>query len=370
MAGVMITNMECFEAARNVLLAATAVLNKCTEEEKSSDQFKQNYAELGRSWAKLGNELLEASADRLKDLEEQTRKPPKFQSKLVLTSSEIQSLGIDYVQEEYDTILLIQSLHFPSVDFTEVLEKEMRGKYVRDFDEARNVFLPLQRWINVSKAYYKIDEFASDYIDIVTDYSNAFKYLAFFEPSLERQIKMHKRRVLILEELLANLNAKVYEDVFHFCLRDLAEINETIYKLKVAEIKERGESLRPKDKKLVKWLTDSINAHKRNLTNFKFDVDDPKKDFDPEYEKALLGSVLSIGRILGSISHDHPLHSEALEFAVEGKKFYQYFLSYLDYHEQLKHKDFKVLYEGTQDMPDLMDKQIRKITDYASRRHN
>lgn len=62
----------------------------------------------------------------------------------------------------------------------------MRGKYVRDFDEARAVFLPIQRWVNVAKGYYKIDEFASDYIDIVTDYSNAFKYLAFFEPSLER----------------------------------------------------------------------------------------------------------------------------------------------------------------------------------------
>ena len=37
-------------------------------------------------------------------------------------------------------------------------------------------------------------------------------------------------------------------------------------------MKERGESLRPKDKKLVKWLTDSIEAHKRNLSNFKFDM--------------------------------------------------------------------------------------------------
>ena len=44
---------------------------------------------------------------------------------------------------------------------------------------------------------------------------------------------MHKRRVLILEELLSNLSPKFYEDVFHFCLRELAEINETVYKLKV-----------------------------------------------------------------------------------------------------------------------------------------
>ena len=125
MASVMVTNMECFEAARNVLMAATAVLNRCSEEEKNTDYFKQNYAELGRCWIKLGNELLEASMDRLKDLEEQTRKTPKFQSKLVLTESEVQSLGIECVQDEYDTILLIQSLHFPTVDLTEVQEKEV-----------------------------------------------------------------------------------------------------------------------------------------------------------------------------------------------------------------------------------------------------
>lgn len=62
----------------------------------------------------------------------------------------------------------------------------MKGKFVRDFDEARAVFLPLQKWVNIAKDYYIINEFASDYIDIMTDYSNAFKHLAFFEPDLER----------------------------------------------------------------------------------------------------------------------------------------------------------------------------------------
>lgn len=109
----------------------------------------------------------------------------------------------------------------------------MKGRFVRDFAEARAVFMPSQRWINVAKEYYNLEEFAGDYIDLMTDYASLFKYLAFFEPNLDRQIKMHKRRISILEELLAALNSKVYTDIFHELLRDLAETYESVYKLKV-----------------------------------------------------------------------------------------------------------------------------------------
>lgn len=62
----------------------------------------------------------------------------------------------------------------------------MSGRFVRDFDEGREVFLATQKWINIAKEYYLIDQFASDYIDVITDYCEAFKFLSFFEPSLER----------------------------------------------------------------------------------------------------------------------------------------------------------------------------------------
>lgn len=62
----------------------------------------------------------------------------------------------------------------------------MKGRCVRDFDEARAVFLPLQKWVNLAKEYYVMDGFASDHIDIMMDFSNSWKHLAFFEPDLER----------------------------------------------------------------------------------------------------------------------------------------------------------------------------------------
>lgn len=49
----------------------------------------------------------------------------------------------------------------------------------------------------------------------------------------------------------------------------------------------------------------------------------PEKPFNGEYEKILLACVLSNGRILGSICHDHPLHPNAIEYAEDGKSYYK-----------------------------------------------
>ncbi len=58
------------------------------------------------------------------------------------------------------------------------------------------------------------------------------------------------------------------------------------------------------------------------MTDF-VDRKNPDKAFNPEYEKILLACILSIGRILGSICHDHPLHTNAIEYAENGKHYYK-----------------------------------------------
>jgi hypothetical protein len=44
---------------------------------------------------------------------------------------------------------------------------------------------------------------------------------------------MQRRRITILEELLAAISPTAYHDVFHHALKDLATIYENVYKLKV-----------------------------------------------------------------------------------------------------------------------------------------
>jgi hypothetical protein len=125
MASVLMLNAQAFETARNILVAATTVMNSVPKEEKDTDTFRQNWADLGRTWAKFGVQLLEASCDRLKDLEEQTRPPVKFDRRMKFSKYEKLSLEISDDQQEYDTLLLIRSLNFPTLDTTEVEEVEV-----------------------------------------------------------------------------------------------------------------------------------------------------------------------------------------------------------------------------------------------------
>lgn len=126
MASVVIINIQSFETARNILLGAQCVLTKVPEEEKSNDTFKQSWADLARCWVKLGVDLMEVSSDRLKDLEEQTKRQPKFSDKITLTEEEKRSLGIDSSDNEFDTLLLIKALEFPSLDVSEIQKTEVR----------------------------------------------------------------------------------------------------------------------------------------------------------------------------------------------------------------------------------------------------
>lgn len=128
MASVLMINVQAFQTARCMLVSSTAVLSETPEEEKSKDHFRQTWADLGRAWAKFGVALLEASCDRLKDLEEQTKKPIKFDNRMVFSKHEKLSLEIGYEQEEYDTLLLIRDLRFPSLDLSQCDENEVRAQ--------------------------------------------------------------------------------------------------------------------------------------------------------------------------------------------------------------------------------------------------
>src|SRR5205823_2596960 len=78
MATVIMVNLQSFDTARYLLVASTTVLRNVSSYLQSTDEFKQAWADLGRSWIKLGVEILDASVDRLKDLEDQVRKPSKY----------------------------------------------------------------------------------------------------------------------------------------------------------------------------------------------------------------------------------------------------------------------------------------------------
>ena len=64
---------------------------------------------------------------------------------------------------------------FPSIETDPVLN-EIPEKYATNFEEARAIFLPGQRFLNASKKdYYIFEEHCVDYVDIQRDLSHMHK---------------------------------------------------------------------------------------------------------------------------------------------------------------------------------------------------
>ena len=76
--------------------------------------------------------------------------------------------------------------------------------------QARLLFLAGQQHLNAAKQFYQLDGFVVNYVEIIQDHSQLFKYLTAFETDLERQCKMCKRRIDMLTAIFVELNPQHY----------------------------------------------------------------------------------------------------------------------------------------------------------------
>lgn len=92
-------------------------------------------------------------------------------------------------------------------------EREVTDDFVLMFDDAKEVFVCAQSYLNKAKEYYSLENEASQYARIIQDYAHLFKYLAFFEEDAGTQAKLHKRRADQLEGILTQLNPTYYMNI-------------------------------------------------------------------------------------------------------------------------------------------------------------
>jgi hypothetical protein len=71
--------------------------------------------------------------------------------------------------------------------------------------------------INSAKCYYILDGFVTDHVELCQDTSQLYSKLVFFESSIDRKCKMHKRRI----DLLSLLCKEISEDHYLYIIRQL-----------------------------------------------------------------------------------------------------------------------------------------------------
>jgi hypothetical protein len=103
--------------------------------------------------------------------------------------------------------------------------------------QARALFLAGQRHLNAAKHFYQLDGHVVNYVEIIQDHSQLFRYLIAFEEDLERQSKMCKRRIDMLTEVLVELNPQHYLLICRQLTYEIASVYGDMVDLKMEIIK-------------------------------------------------------------------------------------------------------------------------------------
>lgn len=150
------------------------------------------------------------------------------------------------------------------------IEEKVQARFIKDFSEAKEVFLFVQKCLNEAKEYYAKDSYCNDYVEVSQDHSKAFKLLACFEVDQDRQCKMHKRRVDLLTKLLEELNPQHYLYVCRQLMYELADTYTMMLDIKMNMHQEAGQSsTRHAIKKINLLVSQSIKHYMDYINSLK-----------------------------------------------------------------------------------------------------
>ena len=198
--------------------------------EDTREQWSFKDADIKRCWVKYGLQVLDSSRDALMeqvanfddnyDLDGQ-QNGVKAEGASPSHNDDKKGASVDHNSDKRENVQSNDTLEDEDSKKFEPFnlevtsfEEKVTDEKVKNFDEARLVFLFVQDLISKAKEVYTIDSHCTDFIELTQDHSKAFKLLAFFELDMERQCRMHKRRI---DMLLALLN-QVCFTFLTFCL--------------------------------------------------------------------------------------------------------------------------------------------------------
>ncbi|XP_012261040.2 KIF-binding protein-like [Athalia rosae] len=235
-----------FKQAKHHLAAASYILQKYEDELTNSqdteevvaakwETFRHRSADIARCWAKYGILLLSTSKERLMHhAEDETSQ----------MCSEISKMQLDPGSKVTEAV--IENLRFEKIEKEiEMIASQLSDKYALDFNDARVIFLNAQQWLEEAKKYYTLENHASDHVQVIQDVSQLFKFLSFFEEDEDRQAKMHKRRIDILEKIVTELNPQYYQTVCRQLWIELGEIYCDILDIKLERLQASNERPSP-----------------------------------------------------------------------------------------------------------------------------
>lgn len=328
-----------FPQARHHLAAASYILEKYLEilkvkgTRETSESIAAEYenydhrsANVARCWAKYGIALLGASKERLLKKAEQDDQDSK--------SEKVPNEICKYPQTE-----IMEDPRFVDLEpELELITNEITDMYMLDFNDARPVFLNVRKWLDKAKEYYTFENHASDYAWIAQDLSQAYKYLAFFEDSEERQARMHKRRIDILEEVVDGLCSRFYRIICREIWIELAETYSEILDLKIDRLQATDEKPTAQLVAKIERLTrSSIKHYQSYLDSLETSKSESGvESFSDDLLYPALYTYFHIGRLYNKIiTSDLQKKIENMQKSIDA---YSFVVNYYDKHPAKQEK--------------------------------
>ncbi|NXN98724.1 KBP protein, partial [Rhinopomastus cyanomelas] len=319
---------QCFMESRHCLAAANVIFSQAgqvpsaedNEAEQNQHDLRQRKAEIARCWIKYCLNLLQSAQKLLEDnigeLDPDRQVELKAQRKK---------------DEDVTEKIRKKAVLFGTSDICDsvlAMEEKVSSTYPLDFQEAREIFLVGQNYVQEAKEFFQVDDYATDHTEIVQDHSALFKVLAFFEEDYERRCKMHKRRVDMLEPIYAALNPQYYLLVSRQLQFELAETYYEMMDLKVAI----GNRLEELDSHTIKKINSLAQLAIKYYELFLDSLRNPDKVFPEELEEDVLRPAMvakfHIARLYGKlITPDLKKQLENMQTSLE---YYTFLVEYCE----------------------------------------
>lgn len=240
------------------------------------------------------------------------------------------------------------------------IEDQISDEFARDFEEARKIFLQVQKWITEAKQFYLLDGHCTDHVELIQDHSKLFKLLAFFDLDFERQCKMHKRRVDMLQDILKDLSQQYYLLVCRQLMYEIAETYSTMLDLKLAVIEDTGIAPNPHGVKKINTLTEqSIGMYTRYIDTLRTPEKTLPDQFSSDDERPALVAYFCMGRLHGKFLGFEP--GQKLENMKRSRDCYKFLVDYCDKNESGKERVITE-YEICSEMVTLMPYKMQRIS--------
>lgn len=211
---------------------------------------------------------------------------------------------------------------FPNMEL-DAYEKRITCDYCLTFEDAKEVYHFITKWLDIAKEHYKPDTDATEYAKIIKDFAEVYQHIAFFEENPVNQSKMQKRRAKYYEDLLELLNPVFYMAICRECWYGAGLAYCAILDIKLDCLK-ANRSPNPQELgKINQVCQQAITNFKSYINSYTEKDGSWKPNLDVETQRTVLYAHFHLGRLyFKMITPDHNLQLENLSNSL---KYYKTF---------------------------------------------